>query len=268
MEVKLEKVWPLEATRDQAWAVLSDVRAVAACMPGAQITEQVDATHYKGQVRSKVGPALMVFLGEVEVLALDPAAMRLEMMGKGADKGGSAAAMKLAARLEPGADPDEAILAGEAIVTVSGKLAQFGGRLLVPVADAMLAQFAEHFQAAAAQVSGGAAAPAAGGGVGSAPAAGGGGGASAPDAGGARADGLSGADGASAGSASATSGVPGTAAAAAPVFDAPADAIEAATAHTPPPPAGTVPVTELNVLSLAWTIVRGWLRNLLGRKAT
>jgi carbon monoxide dehydrogenase subunit G len=225
MEVKLEKVWPLEATRDQAWAVLSDVRAVAACMPGAQITEQVDATHFKGQMRSKVGPALMVFLGEVEVLALDPAAMRLEMMGKGADKGGSAATMKLTARLEPGADPAEAILAGDAVVTVSGKLAQFGGRLLVPVADAMLAQFAEHFQAAAAQV------PSR---VPPAPAL-------APAA--------------------------GDAASAVPVFDPPADAIEAATAQTPPPIAGTVPATELNVLGLAWTIVRGWLRNLVGRKA-
>jgi carbon monoxide dehydrogenase subunit G len=246
MEVKLEKVWPLEATRDQAWAVLSDVRAVAACMPGAQITEQVDATHFKGQVRSKVGPALMVFLGEIEVLALDPAAMRLEMIGKGADKGGSAATMKLAARLEPGADPAEAILAGEATVTVSGKLAQFGGRLLVPVADAMLAQFAEHFQAAAAQAPGGPGAPAAP----SAPAA-----LAASDA-----------PDAAAGSTPSEPGAPAVAAPS-PVFDAPADAIEAATARTPPPPAGTVPATELNVLGLAWTIVRGWLRNLLGRKA-
>jgi carbon monoxide dehydrogenase subunit G len=247
MEVKLEKVWPLEATRDQAWAVLSDVRAVAACMPGAQITEQVDATHFKGQVRSKVGPALMVFLGDIEVLALDPAAMRLEMIGKGADKGGSAATMKLAARLEPGADPAEAILAGDATVTVSGKLAQFGGRLLVPVADAMLAQFAEHFQAAAAQVPVGAASAPAGGGAasGASPAAG----APLPD------------------PAPVAEGGPASSSAPSPVFDAPGDAIEAATARTPPPPAGTVPATELNVLALAWTIVRGWLRNLLGRKA-
>jgi carbon monoxide dehydrogenase subunit G len=231
MEVKLEKTWPLDATREQAWAVLADVRAVAACMPGAQITEQVDATHYKGQVRSKLGPALMTFLGEVEVLALDPGAMRLEMVGKGADKGGSAASMKLAARLEAGADPAEAILAGEAVVTVSGKLAQFGGRLLVPVADAMLAQFAENFQAAAAQVPAGvrdAAVPA---------------------------------------QASASS--PGQEPASVPAAasdDAPGDAIEAATSQVPALPSGTVPPRELNALSLAWAIVRGWLRELFGRR--
>jgi carbon monoxide dehydrogenase subunit G len=240
MEVKLEKTWPLDATREQAWVVLSDVRAVAACMPGAQITEQLDATHFKGQVRSKVGPALMMFLGEVEVLALDPDGMRLEMIGKGADKGGSAATMKLSARLEPGADPAEAILAGDALVTVSGKLAQFGGRLIVPVADAMLAQFAENFQAAAAQVPAGPRPPAA-----PAP----GGPAPAPDA-----------------------PAPDVRAPEAPAPDArasdapPMDAIEATTSKVPAPASGTVPASELNVLSLAWVIVRGWLRNLFGRR--
>ena len=231
MEVKLEKKWPLDATRAQAWTVLADVRAVAACMPGAQITEQVDETHFKGQVRSKLGPALMLFLGEVQVISLDPAAMRLEMVGKGADKGGSAATMRLAARLEPGADPAEAILAGEAVVTVSGKLAQFGGRLIQPVADAMLAQFAENFQAAAAQVPRSGASPPEGRG-----------------------------DAMPATSASGVSAVYASQPA------PPTDAIEAATSLAPTPPAGTVPARELDALSLAWAIVRGWLRNLFGRR--
>ena len=39
-----------------------------------------------------------------------------------------------------------------ATIVVSGKLAQFGSRLLVPVSDAMLAQFAANFQAAAVAV--------------------------------------------------------------------------------------------------------------------
>ena len=42
------------------------------------------------------------------------------------------------------------VLVGQASIVVSGKLAQFGSRLLVPVSDAMLAQFADNFRAAAA----------------------------------------------------------------------------------------------------------------------
>ena len=88
MEVKLDKRYPLEVGIEQAWAVLSDIRATAACMPGAAITEQVDDTHYKGTVRTKVGPAHMQFGGDIEVKALDAATWSMQMMGKGADKSG------------------------------------------------------------------------------------------------------------------------------------------------------------------------------------
>ncbi len=152
MEVKLDKRYPLAVGIEQAWAVLSDIRATAACMPGAAITEQVDDTHYKGTVRTKVGPAHMQFGGDIEVKALDAATRSMQMMGKGADKSGSSASMDLAARLEPGDAPGSSVLVGTATVVVSGKLAQFGNRLLVPVSDAMLAQFADNFRAAAAAV--------------------------------------------------------------------------------------------------------------------
>jgi carbon monoxide dehydrogenase subunit G len=152
MEVKLDKRYPLEVSIEQAWAVLSDIRATAACMPGATVTEQLDDTHYKGTVRSKVGPAVMQFGGDIEVKALDPATKSMQMMAKGADKSGSSASMDLAATLEPGETPGTSVLVGSATVLVSGKLAQFGNRLLVPVSDAMLAQFADNFRAAAAAV--------------------------------------------------------------------------------------------------------------------
>lgn len=149
MEVQLDKRYPLPVSPEQAWTVLSDIRSVAACMPGAQITEQLDETHFKGIVKSKVGPAVMSFNGDIELLGRDASQRRLEMLGKGADKAGSSASMNLAARVENGDTRGSSVLIGVATITVSGKLAQFGGRLLVPVADAMLAQFADNFRVAA-----------------------------------------------------------------------------------------------------------------------
>lgn len=151
MEVKLDKRYPVAAGVEQCWAVLGDVRAVAACMPGAQITSQVDDTHFKGQVKSKVGPAVMSFSGDIELQGRDAAARSLQLLGKGADKAGSSASMQLSAHLEPAAD-GTSVLVGVATIAVSGKLAQFGSRLLVPVSDAMLGQFADNFRAAAAAV--------------------------------------------------------------------------------------------------------------------
>ncbi len=149
MEVKLDKRYPVAASLEQSWAVLADIHATAACMPGAQITEQVDATHFKGTVKSKIGPAMMLFNGEIELLGLDPAARELHLLARGADRAGSSASMELTARVEPGDDAGSSVLAGQATITVAGKLAQFGNRLLVPVSDAMLSQFADNFRAAA-----------------------------------------------------------------------------------------------------------------------
>ena len=157
MEVKLEKRYELAVSAEQAWAVLADIHAVARCMPGAQITEQIDDTHFKGTVKSKVGPAVMSFGGDIELQGLDAEARSLQMLGKGADKAGSSASMQLTAHLEA-VDSGEAagtsVLVGQATILVSGKLAQFGSRLLVPVSDAMLAQFADNFRKAAAAVVG------------------------------------------------------------------------------------------------------------------
>jgi hypothetical protein len=161
MEVKLDKKYPLDVGVEQAWAVLADIRATAACMPGAQITEQVDATHYKGTVKSKVGPAVMSFGGDIELLQLDAGARTLQMMAKGADKAGSSASMDLTATVQAGETPGSSVLAGQATIVVSGKLAQFGSRLLVPVSDAMLTQFAGNFRNAAAAIAAAQAAPAA-----------------------------------------------------------------------------------------------------------
>ncbi len=92
MKVVLEKVFPLAASPDSAWQLLQDIETVAGCMPGAKITECVDATHYKGTITVRLGPAKMSFKGDIEVLNLDAAARSLHLVGKGTDATGSSAA--------------------------------------------------------------------------------------------------------------------------------------------------------------------------------
>ena len=208
MEVKLDKRYPVAVSAEQAWAVLGDIRATAACMPGAQITEQLDATHFKGTVKSKVGPAVMQFGGDIEVLGLDAAAKSMQMLGKGADKSGSSASMNLAAHVEAGDAPGSCTLVGVATIVVSGKLAQFGSRLLVPVSDAMLAQFADNFRKAAAAV------PV----------------------------------------------VPGALAAAAAASSPSSSPLISA-------PSRPAEVKELNALGLMWTVFKGWLAGLFGKRS-
>jgi carbon monoxide dehydrogenase subunit G len=48
MKVQLEKSIALGAPAAVAWGLLQDLEAVAACMPGARVTEKVDERHVKG----------------------------------------------------------------------------------------------------------------------------------------------------------------------------------------------------------------------------
>lgn len=147
MKVELEKTFPMPAAPEVTWGVLKDVPGVAACMPGAKITEKVDDTHYKGTVQVRVGPAVMAFKGEIEVRELDAAQRMLHLVGKGSDStGSSGASMDLVARVEPGAD-GASQLRGRSEVTMSGKAAAFGGRMMGSVADQILGQFAGNFAA-------------------------------------------------------------------------------------------------------------------------
>ncbi|HQS31430.1 MAG: carbon monoxide dehydrogenase [Polaromonas sp. 39-63-203] len=147
MEVKLDKQYPLDVDAVRAWALLTDLKAVASCMPGAEITEQISETSYKGGVKVKVGPAVAQFGGTVDVIEAVAAERKMVLRGKGADKGGSSASMDLTAIItaDP-ANPAHCVLNGQAAVIVNGKFAQFGGRMMVQVSDMLLAQFVENFR--------------------------------------------------------------------------------------------------------------------------
>jgi len=147
MNVELERTFPVPGAADVAWGFLQDIAAVAACMPGAKITEKLADDRFKGTVTVKVGPATMSFRGEVTVRDIDPATHSLKLLGKGTDSTGtSGASMDLAARIDA-AGPGASNLVGKSDVSMSGKAAAFGGRMMTSVADQVLKQFADNFAA-------------------------------------------------------------------------------------------------------------------------
>jgi carbon monoxide dehydrogenase subunit G len=145
--VELAKTFPLPAAPDTAWKLLQDVEAVATCMPGAKITQRIDDTHYKGTVTVRVGPATLSFRGDIEVKGIDAATRTLRLVGSGSDTtGSSAGSMDLTARIDS-ADEGRSVLNGQSVVSLSGKAAAFGGRMVNSVADQILGQFAGNFAA-------------------------------------------------------------------------------------------------------------------------
>ena len=147
MKVKLNRKFPMPVPADTAWVLLQDIAGVAACMPGAKITERIDETHYKGTVAMKVGPASLSFRGDIEVKNVDASARTLRLFAKGTDTtGGSGASMDLNASVEA-LDASSCNLIGDSEVSMSGKAASFGARMIGPVSDQVMNQFAANFAA-------------------------------------------------------------------------------------------------------------------------
>jgi len=152
MKVELEKSFPVPAPADATWRFLQNIEGVAACMPGATITERLPNGALKGTVTARIGPATMSFRGEVEARDTDAAGQKLapntlRLIGKGTDTTGtSGASLDLTAHVSA-VDSTSSILNGRSEINVSGKAAAFGGRMMNSVADQILKQFADNLAA-------------------------------------------------------------------------------------------------------------------------
>jgi len=145
MKVEMDKTFPIKASVSAGWTFLQDIPGVAGCMPGAEITDTIDDKHYKGKIKAKIGPATMAFNGDIEIKGIDVARKELHMVGRGQDtKGSSSAEMDLTAWIIDTGD-GKCELKGKATVSVTGKAASLGGRMMTQVSDQILNQFGKNF---------------------------------------------------------------------------------------------------------------------------
>ncbi len=152
MKVSLETSFEINAPIADCWELLSDIPRLATCMPGASITRIIDTSHFTGSVMVNVGPMRLQFAGELELMMIDAYARSLVLMAKGVDKKGSSATMKLTVSLLSKSKQSTS-LQGQAEVTVNGQLAQLGARMIGPISEVILSQFAEQFRLKVAQSS-------------------------------------------------------------------------------------------------------------------
>jgi carbon monoxide dehydrogenase subunit G len=146
MGLSIEKTFQVQEPVETVWSFLSDPRKVALCVPGAQITEQVNENTYKGTIRVKVGPSVTNYNGEVQILRLDPQNYEIEILGKGLDvRGRGSASMKMTGKLLALADGGTEVKSVSE-VTVVGILAQMGSRVITEVSNVMFGEFMKNFQ--------------------------------------------------------------------------------------------------------------------------
>jgi uncharacterized protein len=146
MAVRIEKKFDVPEPVETVWAFLSDPRKVVTCVPGAQITEQIDDRNYKGAISVKVGPSVSDYKGQVQILRIDPAAYEIEILGKGQEtRGKGSASMKMTGKLRPLENGGTEVISLSEL-GLAGILAQMGSRIINEVSNIMFAQFTNNFR--------------------------------------------------------------------------------------------------------------------------
>lgn len=127
-----------------AWKVLMDIPRIAPCMPGAELTEVVGPTTYKGRIAVRLGPVALSFAGQVKFEEIDEANRWARVKAQGADAKGRGGANAIADfRLEAVPDGSKVII--HTNLALSGAVAQYGrgAGMIQDMASHMIDQFAD-----------------------------------------------------------------------------------------------------------------------------
>ena len=123
--MQLENSFTVGAPPSRVFAYLLDVNKIVGCVPGAELSEVVDPTTFKGKVKIKVGPITVAYGGTARIVGRDDAnhAATLEAEGRETTGPGSARAK---ARMTVVAEGSGSVVKIVTDYNVAGRVAQFG----------------------------------------------------------------------------------------------------------------------------------------------
>jgi uncharacterized protein len=140
--MQFQNIFTVPLSPDEAWRVLMDVKRIAPCMPGAELTEVIDRTNFKGRISVRLGPVALTFDGTVKLEDLDDTAHTARIKAQGSDsKGRGGAQASSSFRLEPTPEGTKVLVDTDLIL--SGAVAQYGrgAGIIQATANQIIQQF-------------------------------------------------------------------------------------------------------------------------------
>lgn len=130
---------------DQVWAVLTDLRRLTPCVPGAHL-DRLEDGELRGVLDVTVGPIDARYEARSAFADLDDADHTIILAVNGHDTNGQGdATASITLDLEPRGD--RTLVSVVADLSVSGKVAQFGRSVLAEVSNELMEQFVDNLKA-------------------------------------------------------------------------------------------------------------------------
>ncbi len=138
----IENSFEVPASIDETWTYLLDIEKVVPCMPGAEITEVIDDSNWKGKVTIKLGPVSMAFKGKVSISERDDDSHKVVLKGSGMEqRGKGAASVTITTTAEKIASGTRVVVVQD--LKVQGQAAQMSRGMMQDVSTKLTRQFAE-----------------------------------------------------------------------------------------------------------------------------
>ena len=130
---------------EKVWQFFENIPQVAACLPGAELTEDLGDEKYKGKVAVRMGPVRLQFAGTADITERDEAAKRVVVHASGADeKGRGQASMVVTATLARAGRGTKVGVTQD--LQLSGAAAQYGRGMITDVTAVLMRDFSANMQ--------------------------------------------------------------------------------------------------------------------------
>jgi carbon monoxide dehydrogenase subunit G len=130
---------------EKVWKFFDDIPQVAACLPGARLTEDLGGEKYQGGVAVRMGPVRLQFAGTAEITERDEAAKRVVVHASGAEeKGRGQASMIVTATLTRSGRGTKVGVIQD--LQLSGAAAQYGRGMISDVTSVLMRDFSANLQ--------------------------------------------------------------------------------------------------------------------------
>jgi carbon monoxide dehydrogenase subunit G len=130
---------------EKVWQFFQNIPQVAACLPGAELTEDLGGEKYKGRVAVRMGPVKLQFAGTADITERDEAANRVVVHASGADeRGRGQASMVVTATLARAGRGTRVDVTQD--LQLSGAAAQYGRGMISDVTSVLMRDFSANMQ--------------------------------------------------------------------------------------------------------------------------
>src|SRR5712692_7778676 len=144
--MQLENSFTVDAPPDLVFAYLLDVNKIVGCVPGAELSEVVDPTTFKGKVKIKVGPITVAYNGTARIADRDDANHSATLGAEGRETTGPGSALAKA-HMTVAADVAGSMVNIVTDYTVHGRVAQFGRGVMEDVSRRLVKEMADCIKA-------------------------------------------------------------------------------------------------------------------------